>query len=372
MSREIAIIGGNVAGLSAAYHLSKKKYKVSVYESRIWNKPCGGAISLEFDNYLRDELNVELEETNFENIPRLRVGLWNGRYIEDEEVFTITTRLDLQEKLIKRIQEEPNVEFIEKRVSINDIEFFTPQTIVATGYSGFTKLIMDRDWKSGFRALTLRFDGYVNCSHPNANLIVLDNQVMGYGWVFIGKNGHVNIGVGADTSREILWKRYYDFIDLVKDKFGYIIDPHQVRPRSWVLPIPAVKLKTPVSKMRDGIEFIGVGDALGLAHPLTGAGIEPAWQSSWILAESVDSSGIDPEKYRQLLRKNLSLTSGRRLDQFMAILIPKRFIPFKDALGYVGLKVFRKRVLGYMRKYPWFALVHDGNNHTGFTFSSPK
>ncbi|MFW9993830.1 MAG: hypothetical protein ACFFD4_17430, partial [Candidatus Odinarchaeota archaeon] len=67
-----------------------------------------------------------------------------------------------------------------------------------------------------------------------------------------------------------------------------------------------------------------------------------------------------------LLAKNLSLTSGRKLDRLMAAMTRKKFVPFKDRIGYIGLKVFKNRELKLMRKYPWFALVHDGVKQTDF------
>ncbi|MFW9997826.1 MAG: NAD(P)/FAD-dependent oxidoreductase, partial [Candidatus Odinarchaeota archaeon] len=288
MRQEISIIGGNVAGLSAAYHLSKKGFLVTVYEKKIWNKPCGGAISLEFERYLREELAIELEEYD-PIVPSLRVGLWSGRYVEDEGVFTVNTRYDLQKKIIEKLREELGIDIIEKYVSTSDKSIFSPQTVVATGYSGFTREIMEQKFMD--RMFIQRFDGKLGCNHPNAHLIVLDNRVMGYGWIFIGKNSYFNIGFGADVSKEVLSERYYSFIEMVNRRYGYEIDPIKAKPRRWVLPLPVHKAKYPVAKVRNGVEFIGVGDVLGLAHPITGAGIEPAWQSGWVLAASVNSAG---------------------------------------------------------------------------------
>ncbi|MHA2367022.1 MAG: FAD-dependent oxidoreductase [Candidatus Hodarchaeales archaeon] len=99
MKKSITIIGGNISGLSSAYYLAKKGVQVTVFESKLFNKPCGGAISLEFDQYLRDELSITLDESNHYT-ERFKVGLWNGRFMEDEGVFRVTTRFDLQKKLV--------------------------------------------------------------------------------------------------------------------------------------------------------------------------------------------------------------------------------------------------------------------------------
>lgn len=365
---ELTIIGGNIAGLASAYYLAKKGMIVNLYEKNVWNKPCGGAISLEFNEFLKNELGIILDEADT-YIPRMKVGLWSGRHVDVEGVFTVTTRKDLQEKLLNRIKQEPNIQYKQQEVKLNDIELFTPQTIIATGYSGFTHKIMNRQWDHQDKAQILRFDGKItNKSHPEAHLIVLDNKMVGYGWVFLGKGDHINIGLGGVGKPSFVKKRYYDFFALIKNKYGYEIDPYQAKPQGWGLPIPINKWKYPVAVKKNGIEFIGVGDALGLAHPILGAGIEPAWQSGWVLAESLDSSGrVDVRKYETLLKKNKSVSSGRKLDNFLAHTMRNTLVPFKDKLGYIALKLFMNHMIAKMREYPWFALVDDGKKKTGFT-----
>jgi flavin-dependent dehydrogenase len=366
---EISIIGGNIAGLASAYYLSKKGYVTTIYEPKIWNKPCGGAISVEFDHFLRNELDIVLDES-IVYIPRMKVGLWTGRHVDVESVFTVTTRYDLQEKLTEKLKEMPDIHFVKRQVKLTDKDIFTYQTIVATGFSGFTHKIMNRKWNYRDRAQILRFDGHIeNKSHPNAHLIVLDNKMVGYGWVFLGAENHINIGVGGVGPTSFIWKRYYEFFRLLKNKYGYEINPDEVKPQGWGLPLPINKWSYPVSTLTDNVEFIGVGDALGLAHPILGAGIEPAWQSGWILGESIDKStnSIDTSKYQKLLQKNKSLSSGRRLDHFMAHMMRNRFIPFKDKFAYIALRLFMNHMINKMRDYPWFALVNDGERKTGFS-----
>jgi len=371
MVNKITIIGGNISGLSSAYYLAQKNIHVTIYEAKEWNKPCGGAISLEFDQYLRDELDITLAESDHYT-ERFRVGLWNGWSMEDEGVFRITTRKDLQKKLTERILELPNIDIINQRVTTADKDFFTKQTIVATGYSGFTRRALDKKWDKKDIALTLRFDGILEDAQiPNTNLIILDHKKMGYGWVFVGKDNHVNIGVGAQASLEYVKNLYHQFFGVIRDKYNYQLPTPDQKPESWVLPILINKMKYPVFNNANSTQFIGVGDSLGLAHSLSGAGIEPAWQSGWIIAECVNKKGeIDVAKYQELLRKNLRLTIWRRTDHLLSDLSQKP-IPFKDKIGYLGLHVIRHRMINMMHKYPWFSLVHDGNKETGFSVPNP-
>jgi flavin-dependent dehydrogenase len=371
MKKKLSIIGGNIAGLATAYYLANKNIPSTVYERSIWNKPCGGAISLEFDQYLRDELGIQLADSDHYT-ERFKVGLWNGRSMEDEGVFRIISRNDLQERLIKRLNEEKNIEIIMKRVSTIDSHLFSKQTIVASGYSGFTKKTLGENWSKDDLAFTFRTDNYnTDGTYPNTNLIVLDHRKMGYGWVFVGKNHHVNIGVGAHASRDYVRKLYSEFLTMVEEKYGYTFSSLSEHPKSWILPLCLNKSKIIISQNIEGVEYIGVGDSLGLAHALSGAGIEPAWQSGWILAHCTNQNGrINTEQYRKILLKNLRLTVWRRFDHLLSFLSRKK-IPFKDKIGFFALYVIRFRLISMMKKYPWFALVHDGNKETGFKVKNP-
>ncbi|MGM0452249.1 MAG: hypothetical protein ACQERN_03675, partial [Thermodesulfobacteriota bacterium] len=124
----------------------------------------------------------------------------------------------------------------------------------------------------------------------------------------------------------------------------------------------------PVAYRKDGVEFIGAGDILGLAHPIIGAGIEPAWQSGWLLAESVDAEGekIDTRQYRHLLKTNLQLTARKPIDRALTALARSRMLPNKDSAGYVASRIVTPYLLRLIKKYPWFAMVHDGRQKTGF------
>jgi flavin-dependent dehydrogenase len=338
MNTEISIIGGNISGISSAIYLQEKNpdLNITIYEPKIWNKPCGGAISIEFYEYLKKEFQISLEEEH--HAPELRTGLWSGRYVSTDSPFILTTRYDLQNKLVS-LAKKKGINIIEKRVVFEDKDLFTPQTIVASGYSGLTRKLMDQNWKDSDFAPIIRFDGVVKkgASYPDASFIILDNKMVGYGWLFVGSNGHINLGLGGLGSPEVVNKRYYLFLDLLRDKYGVTIPADQVKPEGWGLPLPINKWKYKVANNipeYPEVEFIGVGDALGLAHPILGAGIEPGWQSGWLLAESYNKTTglIDPVRYKKLLRLNHKVSSGRRLDKFLANSMRNRMVPGKDNL----------------------------------------
>lgn len=363
MSQNISILGGNISGISSAIFLKKKnpKLDVTIYEPKIWNKPCGGAVSVEFYEYLQHEFNIKLEEDH--HAPELRTGLWSGRFVSTDSPFIVTTRYELQNKLVD-LAKNKGINFVEKRVKVEDEDCFTPQTIVATGYSGITRKLMDQNWHKRDVAQIIRFDGQVSnkASYPDASFIILDNKQVGYGWLFVGSQGHINVGLGGLGKPSVITNRYYLFLDLLKEKYGVTLPPDEVKPEGWGLPLPIKKWKYTVSnklQQYPDIEFIGVGDALGLAHPILGAGIEPGWQSGWLLAECYDprTNTIDTKRYKKLLKINHKISSGRRLDLFMARMMRARFLFGKDKLGYIALKLTMNRQINKMRIYPWYAYV---------------
>jgi flavin-dependent dehydrogenase len=371
MEDPITIVGGNIAGLSAAWYLAKKGCPVTVYETKIWDKPCGGAISIEFAQYLRQKLAIDIKALD-QRIPRVKFGFNNERYVETEGIFVIISRQGLQRQLIERLSKEPNINIIFKGVSKNDDSLFTPQTILATGFSGFTKKILQDQWRHLQHAATLKCEGTLSSlSETENHLILFDSRINGYRWFFFQPDQTVNIGVGGLMDLPLLHQHYDGFVEFIKKNFNYHFTQTS-RPRIWKVPILLNNWDAPVSFLKNKTEFIGVGDVLGLAHPFLAAGIEPAWQSGWLVGESFNpvEKRINTARYRHLLKKNQQLTSRKRFDVLVARLLRFNHLPFKDQIAFILLNILKNPIINKLRKYPWFAMVHDGNKKTGFTISS--
>ena len=367
MSQPIAIIGGNIAGLSAAYHLARKGCPVTVYERKIWDKPCGGAITIEYAHYLKNEIGIDIHGADH-CIPRIRFYFSGQHYIETEGLFVTISRQNLQQQLISRLEKEPNINIVFKHMTHKDYGQFSAQTVLATGYSGFTRQIIEKEWDNREYALALKHAGY-NKKAPQqpAHVMAFDSSLKGYGWFFCGSNNYFNIGIGGLIKKEIINDKYEEFVRSINDRFSYDICPVS-SPDAWKIPISLNNWNTPISFYKNGTEFIGTGDAIGLAHPVIAAGIEPAWQSGWLLGESYDqvSHSFDITRYRLLLKKNLQLTSRKPFDIILSHILRLKWIPFKDQQAYILMKLFHKKIIHQIKKYPWFAMVHDGKKETGF------
>jgi flavin-dependent dehydrogenase len=80
---DIAILGGGLAGLTAAIHLKKEGFRIIVIEKNSYpkHKVCGEYISNEVWNYL-NEIGVNLDNLNPARIETLHFSLQSGKEIE--------------------------------------------------------------------------------------------------------------------------------------------------------------------------------------------------------------------------------------------------------------------------------------------------
>jgi len=367
VTHPISIIGGNISGLSAAWHLAQKGCPVTVYETRLWDKPCGGGISIGFARHLSRLLNVDIPALN-QSIPKIRCCFSSLRCIEIDPLFVIVSRYDLQKQLISRLTSEPNINIIFKKISPTELALLSPQTVLATGFSGFTRQIIQNHWHDREYALTLKTVGTFHTQpRQPAHLLFFDSRLKGYGWLFLKGNNQFNCGIGGLVDKKNLDARYDAFIDLLNNRFGYPLHPEKP-PSIWKIPITMDLARAPVSFFRNNIEFIGAGDALGLAHPVMAAGIEPAWQSGWLIGESYDPGTglINTERYRNLLKKNLKMTSRSPFNALVSRALRVPGLPLKDTVAYGLMKYFNQPIARHILNNPWFALMHDGHAGTEF------
>ena len=349
MFNEFTILGANISAISTAIAIKERcpDAKITIFDTRIWNKPCGAAISLEFLAHLWDEyfddLGIVLPYKfgtclilgSFKKritIYKTKLEFGQHQGIPDYSPFVTTSRYDLQKYLLTVLKMKYDIDVIFKNITEKDVDLFTPQTIVATGYSGLSHSLLQRNWDKKDRAILFRYDGvFLTESDPDLlwdkpHIIALDNDYIGYGWYFPYISGHANIGYGlmGNTSEGVsskdVKKRFKDFLDVLNHTYGFQIPEYRKteilrKSQGWGVPLPIQKWKIKPCHIKmyghngKTVEFIGVGDTIGMAHPVIAAGIEPAWLSGQLIGKSIDNNEINGEKvyyintetYRNLL-----------------------------------------------------------------------
>ncbi|MDZ7832089.1 MAG: NAD(P)-binding protein [Desulfobacterales bacterium] len=362
MAHPVAIIGGNIAGLSAAFYLASKGCQVTVYETKLWDKPCGGAISREFARYLNDHLGIRSAGAD-KPVRPLQCGFQKAPPVLLDGIFVVTSRYHLQKDLITSLKDHPNIDIVFKRVNLNDAALLTPQTVLATGFSGLTRKIIQSEWHNREYALIYKAEGEFGPQYnPGSHLLLFNSRIQGYGWIFLENHGRLTMGTGGLLDKPGLYKEYERFRRHALNIYNDSGLRETGRPVIWKIPVARHPDRNRLAFNREGIEFIGVGDVLGLAHPITAAGIEPAWQSGWLLAESYDpdQGRIDVEKYRLLLKKNLGLTSRKPIDRLAAWMLRSIRLPVHERMAYIFLRLNKQSIYKSLTRYPWFAMVHDG------------
>jgi geranylgeranyl reductase family protein len=321
--RRAAVVGGGPAGATAAAELARRGVSVVLYhvDSPHGEKPCGGGITHRaFDRF------PYLHELSIDRNPVHRVRLLSPsgretRLDRDEPIFYIYSRGDLDRALRDRAR-SMGAEI--RSVSVQACAESAAGIVVSAGGSHETfDAIVGAD--GVFSRVRRQFSGplshrYVvaavdelveNIDGSEGVTLAFYRDITGYLWVFPRKK-LASIGLLAregelrgDTMRE----RVKTYIS------EHYKNARSVRSVGWAIPAPGAEGET-------GIEIAGpqyalVGDAAGLADPLTGEGIYYAVLSGTVAAECLAES--QPGLYRQRLAellKNELINSGRWREKY--------------------------------------------------------
>lgn len=316
----VTIVGGNVAGISAALSLHEKNIPTTVYEEKIWDKPCGGAFGKYFRNFLENnQIDVPMHTTT-EVIIGNRYTEWKGIPI----TMYLTKRKLLQEKLIEKAQEKGIDIRLGKRLNFDkDQEKLNTLTIVATGINGFGLKALAKPEFNELGAFKYRFTSltklFKSSWDNNISLFYMIPEYKGYAWVFPTVNGLVDVGIGGLS--KVNWKnefkKFLSWLDREHPmKLQHINKGEVTKLRSWGIPIPVDK-KPPYFKFDEltGKTFIGVGDLLDLPHPITAAGIENAYISGVYAAKCISKTTqnqlkFNHKRYQRLIQRSLIQSSN--------------------------------------------------------------
>ncbi|WP_163397516.1 NAD(P)/FAD-dependent oxidoreductase [Flavobacterium fluviatile] len=296
--QDVVIIGGGLAGLTAAIHLSKKGLKVILIEKSEYprHKVCGEYISNEVLPYLLS-LDIDISPSNSQQISSFEFTTQNGKIARTKLPlggFGIS-RYMLDNILYKKALSNGCIILKDTVIAIsfeNDgFSVTTPNQIInsklvlgAFGKRSNIDQFLTRNFiakKSPWLAVKAHYSGNV----PK-DQVSLHNFSGGYCGVSKVENGIINICYLADYAT---FKKYKNIEEYQKNVLYKNLQLKSVFEKSTLLferPLTISQIsfdkKRPVES-----HILMIGDAAGLIHPMCGNGMAMAIHSAKIASELV-------------------------------------------------------------------------------------
>ncbi len=339
---DTAIIGGGLAGLSAAIVLADKGHKVVLFEKEAYpyHKVCGEYISMESKPFLQ-ELGIPFESLQLPFINKLIVSAPDGSLLQQPLSlggFGIS-RYKLDD-MLKDIALQKAVTILQ-RTKVNDVEFDGKQFVITTATQTFysktccgafgKKANLDVKWNRPFSRIEARklnkYMGvkyHIQTDFPE-DTIALHNF----------ENGYCGISKIEDDRYCLCYLTHVSNLEnnqhSIEQMEAVVLkaNPHLEK----ILNNSVILYKNPVSiaqisfmkKSQIENHVLLLGDAAGLITPLCGNGMSMALHSAKIAAACIDdflqekiSRQQLEKKYARQWKKNFAtrLWFGRMIQRF--------------------------------------------------------
>lgn len=333
---EVIIIGGGLAGLTAAIHLSRNNVAALVFEKESFphHKVCGEYLSKEILPYLR-QLDVPLEEEFPGNdISRFLFTTVTGSAVESNLPLggLGISRYALDHFLYKKALES-GVRIIQK--SVTAVEFKDDHFIVSTAEehytstyvlgafgkrSGLDKYLDRRFFKKPAPWLAVK-SHYSNNEFPEG-LVALHNFKGGYCGLSRTETGNINVCYLATYKSFKPHKDPETFKNEVLQENPHLRDFFAKATPAFQQPLSIAQVSF---EKKASVEnhILMLGDAAGLIHPLCGNGMAMAIHSARIAAGLVIKALRTPETSRTQIEVeyarqwNLSFRSRMRTGRLL-------------------------------------------------------
>ncbi|MFH6971213.1 NAD(P)/FAD-dependent oxidoreductase [Flavobacterium petrolei] len=339
-NKEVLIIGGGLAGLTAAIHLSKIGLQVTVIEKNSYpkHKVCGEYISNEVLPYL-NWLDLKISDLKPTNITKLEFSTASGKTIKSNLPlggFGIS-RFTLDEYLYKKALEN-GCKIIQDNVE--NILFKDNQFIVTTNNSILKSEIvigsfgkrsnidqkMNRDFihkKSYWLAVKAHYSG----DFPN-DVVGLHNFKGGYCGVSKVENNRINICYLADYKTFKQFKNIEEYQNSIVSENPHLRVIFEESSLLFEKPLTISQISFEKKQVVEN-HILMIGDTAGLIHPLCGNGMAMAIHSAKIVSELVQKYYTNEIKSRNELEEkyihewNLNFKKRLKTGRFLSSILQK-------------------------------------------------
>ncbi|WP_166959724.1 NAD(P)/FAD-dependent oxidoreductase [Yeosuana marina] len=310
---DVVIVGGGLAGLSSAIHLSKNNLNVLLIEKNNYpkHKVCGEYISNEVLPYL-EYLGIDVFGLGAQKINKFQLSTPQNNILKSDLTlggFGIS-RYKLDNALFEKVKSQ-NVEIVQD--SVIDIKFlddvFSVDTknnntyrsklvIGAYGKRSALDVTLERNFikkKSPFLAVKTHVKG----NFPN-DLVALHNFKVGYCGVSKVENNIINLCYITDYDAFKTYKDIEEFQEKVVFKNTYLKTIFQNSTPVFERPLTISQIsfsnKNPIEN-----HVIMCGDTAGMIHPLCGNGMSMAIRSAQMASQLIIDYLQEKIKSRQAL-----------------------------------------------------------------------
>lgn len=341
-AKEVLIIGGGLAGLTSAIHLTKLGLHVTLIEKNSYpkHKVCGEYISNEVLHYL-NWLDLKIDDLNPTKIIKLEFSTASGKTIKS--VLPLggfgISRFTLDEYLYKKALEngcrilQDNVEnlvFENNKFIVTTSNNSILESEIVIGAFGKRSNVdqkMNRDFinkKSFWLAVKAHYSG----DFPN-DLVGLHNFKGGYCGVSKVEKDRINICYLADYKTFKQFKNIEEYQDNVVSK-----NPHLkvIFEKSNLLFEKPLTISQISFEKKQAVEnhILMIGDTAGLIHPLCGNGMAIAIHSAKIVSELIHKYYTNEIKSRNELEEkyihewNLNFRERLKMGRFLSNILQKQ------------------------------------------------
>ena len=351
---DVIIIGGGLAGLCNAIHLSKLGKKVLLIEKNEYpkHKVCGEYISNEVLPYL-DFLEVNPFDSGAVRINNFQLSTTKSNIISAKlplggfGISRYTLDLVLSEKAkengVTILQDTvSNVTFLKDvfQVETKDNNIFTSKiTIGAFGKRSLLDVKMGRNFiqkKSPYLGVKIHVKG-----NFKEDLVALHNFKGGYCGVSKVENNAINLCYITNYATFKQYKNIEDFQEQVVFKNNYLKEIFHSSEALFEKPLSISQISFETKKPVEN-HILMCGDSAGMIHPLCGNGMSMAIQSAQLASKLIlnyfngeieTRKELEKQYIRQWNRKfSLRLKAGH----FIAMLFRK------DTIASVLLQILKK------------------------------
>lgn len=314
---DVIIVGGGLAGLTSALHLSKKGYAVLVFEKQSYphHKVCGEYVSNEIMPYL-EKLGVSLVGANAVSIDTLQLTTKKGK--------SITTKLPLGGKGISRFaldnllykkvcasgakfkfQNVTSISFQNDCFEIKTMmnELFTAKIVIgAYGKRSLLDKQLNRDFiqrKSSWLGVKAHYE----YNEFSENRVALHNFKGGYAGLSKTETGAVNFCYLASYQSFQKEKNIDDFNRNVVMQNPFLASFLNNAKPIFDQPLTIAQISFIPKKSVEN-HVLMCGDTAGLIHPLCGNGMAMAIHSAKIVSELIHKFIEHKDYQRHQLEKD--------------------------------------------------------------------